>query len=210
MHIHQVVDWPEIDVNVDRDKAGLVGLTQKDVSNSLLISLASSGQIAPTQWLDWRTGVSYYVAVQTPQYRMDSHVALMRTPIAPPAASFNSTTPTSIGRHGQWRQLRHGRRSEPGFQAYGNPGAAAGGPQLLSNLAGVARGVAPEIVNHYNVQPVFDVYANVDRRDLGAVGIGGGEDRGAGVEPTCRAAPPSTCAARSPPCRARSTGWAWE
>ena len=38
-----------------------------------------------------------------------------------------------------------------------------------SNLATVERGVAPEIVNHYNVQPVFDVYANVDRRDLGSV-----------------------------------------
>jgi multidrug efflux pump subunit AcrB len=45
-----------------------------------------------------------------------------------------------------------------------------GGAQLLENLAEVSRGVAPEIVNHYNVQPVYDVYANVDRRDLGAVG----------------------------------------
>ena len=45
-----------------------------------------------------------------------------------------------------------------------------GVPQLLSNLASVTRSVAPEIVNHYNVQPVYDVYANVDRRDLGAVG----------------------------------------
>jgi multidrug efflux pump subunit AcrB len=54
--------------------------------------------------------------------------------------------------------------------AYGNPGAAASGPQLLANLAGVSRGVAPAIVNHYNVQPVYDIYANVDRRDLGSVG----------------------------------------
>ena len=54
--------------------------------------------------------------------------------------------------------------------AYGNPGAVAGGAQLLSNLADVDRGVAPEIISHYNTQPVFDVYANVDRRDLGSVG----------------------------------------
>jgi multidrug efflux pump subunit AcrB len=46
----------------------------------------------------------------------------------------------------------------------------SGGAQLLENLAGVGRRVAPEIVNHYNVQPVYDVYANVDRRDLGGVG----------------------------------------
>jgi multidrug efflux pump subunit AcrB len=54
--------------------------------------------------------------------------------------------------------------------AYGNPGATASGTQLLSNLAGISRGITPEIVNHYNVQPVFDIYANVDRRDLGSVG----------------------------------------
>jgi multidrug efflux pump subunit AcrB len=55
-------------------------------------------------------------------------------------------------------------------QAYGNPGAAAGGPQLLSNMAELTRGVAPEIINHYNVQPVYDVFANVSGRDLGGVG----------------------------------------
>jgi multidrug efflux pump subunit AcrB len=55
-------------------------------------------------------------------------------------------------------------------QAYGNPGAASTSPQLLSNMAVVSRGVAPEIINHYNVQPVYDVYANVNGRDLGAVG----------------------------------------
>jgi multidrug efflux pump subunit AcrB len=55
--------------------------------------------------------------------------------------------------------------------AYGNPGvAAAGNTQLLSNLVDVKRSYGPVIVNHYNVAPVFDVYANVDRRDLGSVG----------------------------------------
>jgi multidrug efflux pump subunit AcrB len=54
--------------------------------------------------------------------------------------------------------------------AYGNPGAIASGTQLLSNLVDVQRGYGPVIVNHYNVAPVFDVYANVDRRDLGSIG----------------------------------------
>jgi multidrug efflux pump subunit AcrB len=54
--------------------------------------------------------------------------------------------------------------------AYGNPGAMSGSTQLLSNLVSVGRGYTPVIVNHYNVWPVFDVYANVDRRDLGGVG----------------------------------------
>jgi multidrug efflux pump subunit AcrB len=55
-------------------------------------------------------------------------------------------------------------------QAYGNPGAMVGTTQLLSNLVSVQRDYAPVIVNHYNVWPVVDVYANVDRRDLGSVG----------------------------------------
>src|SRR6476660_9827407 len=77
VHIHQVVDAPAIDINVNRSKAGQVGLTQRDVATSLLISLSSSGQIAPTQFLDWRTGVSYGVLIQTPQYRMDSLEAVL-------------------------------------------------------------------------------------------------------------------------------------
>jgi len=55
-------------------------------------------------------------------------------------------------------------------QAYGNPGAMTGSTQLLSNLVDVKRGYTPVIVNHYNVWPVFDIYANTDRRDLGGVG----------------------------------------
>src|ERR1017187_3753492 len=62
--------------------AGQLGLQQRDVSNSLLISLSSSGQVAPNEWLNWSNGVSYGMAVQTPQYRMDSLAALMRTPIS--------------------------------------------------------------------------------------------------------------------------------
>ena len=109
------MDWPEIDINVDRDKAGQVGLTQKDVSNSLLISLASSSQIAPTQWLDWRTGVSYFVAVQTPQYNMDSLSALMRTPIGAPLGNVNTTTPTSLAGAANSGNSTTGAAAQPGF-----------------------------------------------------------------------------------------------
>ena len=158
VHIHQVVDYPEIRIAVDRSKAGLVGLTQRDVSGSLLISLSSSSQVSPTQWLDWNTGVTYSVSVQTPQYRIDSLAALMRTPLTSPIGGILSTTPASLAGPNQ------------ATAAYGNPGTVTGGVQLLSNLVEVSRGVAPEIVNHYNVQPVYDVYANVDRRDLGGVG----------------------------------------
>ncbi|HEY2015907.1 MAG TPA: efflux RND transporter permease subunit [Bryobacteraceae bacterium] len=170
VHIHQAVDYPEIDLEVDRSKAGQVGLTQRDVSNSLLISLSGSSQISPTQWLDWRTGVSYNVTVQTPQYRINSLEALLRTPIGAPSGNINTNTATSIAGSANPNNSSVGASPNQASAAYGNPGAVAGGPQLLSNLVAVKRGVAPEIVNHYNVQPVLDVYANLDRRDLGSVG----------------------------------------
>jgi multidrug efflux pump subunit AcrB len=170
VHVHQIVDYPELRVNVDRDKAGQLGLQQRDVSNSLLISLSSNGQIAPNEWLNWSNGVSYAMAVQTPQYRLDSLAALMRTPISSPLGSVLSTTTSSTAGTSGATNSSIGSAPSQSSLAYGNPGAAAGGPQLLSNLATVERGVAPEIVNHYNVQPVFDVFANVDRRDLGGVG----------------------------------------
>jgi multidrug efflux pump subunit AcrB len=166
VHIHQVVNYPEIRVNVDRSKAGQVGLTQRDVSGSLLISLSSSGQVAPTQWLNWANGVTYSVAVQTPQYRLNSLNALLRTPITSPSGVVGANTQYS----GPGFANTGGAGPSQSLLAFGNPAAAATSAQLLSNLVSVNRGVTNEIVNHYNVQPVFDVYANVDRQDLGSVG----------------------------------------
>ena len=73
VHINQQVHTPQIEVDVDRSKADQAGLTQRDVANSMLISLSSSGQMAPNQWLNPVNGVNYQVAVQTPQFRIDSH-----------------------------------------------------------------------------------------------------------------------------------------
>jgi multidrug efflux pump subunit AcrB len=140
------------------------------VTSSLLISLASSSQVNPTQWLDWNTGVSYFVTIQTPQYRIDSLAALLRTPLMSPTGPIQSTTAASMAGSANAGVSATGAGPSQSTAAYGNPGAMSGGPQLLQNLAGTGRGVAPEIVTHYNVQPVYDIYVNVDRRDLGGVG----------------------------------------
>ena len=126
VHVHQVPNAPEIRVNVDRTRASQVGLTQRDVASSLLISLSSTSQIAPNFWLNPSNGVNYPVGVQTPIYRMDSTESLANTPI-----TGNSRT------------------------------------ELLSNLATFERGEQMQVVNHYNVQPVMDIFANVQDRDLG-------------------------------------------
>jgi multidrug efflux pump subunit AcrB len=170
VHVHQVVDQPMIGINVDRVKASELGLTQRDVTNSMLISLSGNGSLAPNFWLNWTNGVSYSVGVQTPQYRVDSMDALLHTPITVPAANINTSTADSMAGAATAGNSSVGATPNESSQAYGNPGAMMGGTQLLTNLATVRRGYAPVIVNHYNVWPVFDVYANVDRRDLGGVG----------------------------------------
>ena len=128
VHVHQIVDAPQLFINVDRTRAAQMGLTQRDVANNLLVSLSSSGQTAPNYWLNPQNGVNYLVAVQTPQYKIDSIDALQSTPVVVGSMSA---------------------------------------PQLLSNLATVERRTEMAVVNHYNVQPVVDVYANVQDRDLG-------------------------------------------
>ncbi|MFT3836357.1 MAG: efflux RND transporter permease subunit [Myxococcaceae bacterium] len=81
VHLRQVVDAPELKLDVDRQLAAGVGLTERDVANSLLVSLASSGQVNPSFWVNPQNGVQYNVAVQTPQRLIDSTDALRTTPV---------------------------------------------------------------------------------------------------------------------------------
>ena len=97
VHIHQVVDQPDIRLNVDRVKAGQLGLTERDVTGNMLISLSGNGTVAPAFWLNWNNGVSYNVGVQTPQYKVDSLDALLRTPISVATSAVTFTTPGSGG-----------------------------------------------------------------------------------------------------------------
>lgn len=131
VHLHQVVDGPDIRLDVDRTRAAEFGLTHQDVSNNIFVSLASSSQVAPNFWLDPQMGMTYMVAAQTPQRSLQSINDLQNTPV------FS--------------------------------GRANAQPQLLSNLADIKRGIAPVNANHTNVQPVFDVFASVQDRDLGGV-----------------------------------------
>jgi multidrug efflux pump subunit AcrB len=81
VHLAQVVNQPELRLDVDRAEANQSGATQRDIANDTLVSLSSSGQVAPNFWLDTKKGVQYPVAVQTPQYRVDSIEALRETPL---------------------------------------------------------------------------------------------------------------------------------
>jgi len=81
LRIQQPFDQPKLHINVDRTKAGQTGYTVRDVASNLLISLSGSFQTSPTFWLNPKNGVSYPIATQTPQYRLDSLQGLENIPV---------------------------------------------------------------------------------------------------------------------------------
>src|SRR6202000_578166 len=82
--IQQSTRNPSFNVDVDRTRAQYVGLTERDVANSMVVNLAGSSQVAPTYYLDPNNGVSYSIVLQTPQYQLDSLSSLETLPMTAP------------------------------------------------------------------------------------------------------------------------------
>ncbi|MDE2602979.1 MAG: efflux RND transporter permease subunit [Bradyrhizobium sp.] len=127
--IQQSPNNPSFNIDVDRTRAQYVGLTERDVTNSLVVNLAGSSQVAPTYYLNPDNGVSYSIVMQAPQYQMDSMGALETLPIT------------------------------------------AGGPvaPILGGIANITRTTSNAVVSQYDIQPMVQIYATPQGRDLGAV-----------------------------------------
>ena len=130
VHVQQMLGLPTLHLDINRNLVTQVGLNPRDVAQSVLVSLSGSFQTAPSFWLNPKNGVTYQMAVQSPQYRMTSLQDLMNLPVNDPANSYT---------------------------------------QVLGNLVRLSPTSRPAVVSHYNVQPVIDVYASTQGRDLGAV-----------------------------------------
>ena len=87
LHIHQSGDYPQFNVDVDRSKAQLLGLTEQNVATNMLVSLSGSFQTAPSFWVDPKSGTQYQVATQTPQHRMQNLNDLGNTPLNGPGGT---------------------------------------------------------------------------------------------------------------------------
>jgi hypothetical protein len=131
VHVQQLMSLPTLYLDMDRTRINQVGLNAQNVAQNVLVSLSGSFQTSPNFWLNRRNGVSYNIAIQTPQYHMTSLQDLMNTPVT--------------------------------------GGSSQTAPQVLGNLAQLTPVARPAVVNHYNVQPVIDVYASTQGRDLGGV-----------------------------------------
>jgi multidrug efflux pump subunit AcrB len=133
-HLQQEVDAPAFYAQIDRTRAAQLGLNASTVATNINVSLSSSEQVSPNFWTDPTSGIPYYLAVQTPEYKVGSLNALGNTPVS-----------TSLAVSGQTI------------------------PGMLSNVATFKRDTVPTNANQTNVQPVYDVYASVQGRDLGSV-----------------------------------------
>lgn len=134
VHLQQEINGPAFLAQIDRARASQFGLTVSDIALNLNTSLASSTQVSPNFWTDPTSGTPYYLAVQTPEYRIDSMNELKNTPVT--KFTVGSSNPV---------------------------------PGLLSNVATLKRDAVPTNANQANVQPLYEIYANADGRDLGSV-----------------------------------------
>ncbi|KXW56799.1 MAG: efflux RND transporter permease subunit [Betaproteobacteria bacterium] len=130
VHRFQVSNAPQINLDVDRNRAADLGMTEHDVANNVLIGLSSSSTISYNLWPDPRSGVGYPIAIQTPQAKISTLNQLM---------------------------------------AINLPGKGNAQYEPLANVATFKRSQSPLVVSHYDIQPVFDIYANVEDQDLGSV-----------------------------------------
>ncbi len=133
VHLQQEIDAPELYYDIDRSRAQEFNQTANSISNNLMISLSSSEQVYPNFWTDTKLGIPYYLAVQTPEYRI---------------SSLNDLNNISL---------------------VSNAAVNAPIPGTLGNVATMKRLSIQSVINHSNVQPVYDIWASTQDRDLGGV-----------------------------------------
>jgi multidrug efflux pump subunit AcrB len=147
VHIAQVLDYPTLKVDVDRQRAAQLGLSQRDVASSMLVSLSSSSLLAPSYFLNPQNNVNYTVVVKAPLQSVRSVANLMAVPLTPPSS---------------------GALLQPGAIASPTtlPEATT---QTLGNVSSLSTEVRANQISHYTVQRVLDIGASVEGRDLGSV-----------------------------------------
>lgn len=127
-HIHQNIDVPSLDLNIDRIRSSQMGVNQDYVARNILTSLDSSTQTTPSYWVNSKTGVNYSLAVRVPPYRFEQVSDVLNLPI-----SNNDGTPVK-----------------------------------LTNLTQYKMDKTINVITHYNILPTYDIFLNIQDRDLGS------------------------------------------
>ncbi|HEX4021024.1 MAG TPA: efflux RND transporter permease subunit [Acidobacteriaceae bacterium] len=135
--VPQDIDYPGLKLNIDRQRAAILGLTVKDVVDSVITALTSNGQVAPTYWIDPKSGNNYMLTVQYYESQIQSLKDFKEIPLR--ASSPPEGTP-----------LPHASEVTP-----------------LEAVADVHYINTPTVIDHYKLRRVFDVYVMPTTEDLG-------------------------------------------
>ncbi|MFL6660763.1 MAG: efflux RND transporter permease subunit, partial [Rhizobacter sp.] len=95
-HVHQRLNAPALNLQMDRTRLQQVGLSATNVGQNVLIALSGSSQTSPAFWLNPQNGVVYNIAVQTPQYHVDSLDALLNMPVGTGSAGAAASNGTQL------------------------------------------------------------------------------------------------------------------
>jgi multidrug efflux pump subunit AcrB len=157
VYIPQNIDYPGLMLNIDREKASLIGLTAQDVVDDVVTALTSDGMVAPSYWIDPKTGNNYMVTVQYANRWIDnmSLEDLKNIPLRgahPPGYS-----PTNIGEMASEMPASFLKADH------------ATGFTPLSSVADIERFNTPTEVDHYQIRRVFDVYVSTKTEALQGV-----------------------------------------
>ncbi len=156
--IPQEIDYPGIQLNIDREKASLIGLSAKSVVDNVITAMTSDGMVAPSYWIDPRTGNNYMVTVQYAN-RWINHMTMQ---------DFESIPLRGVKPRG------YDPMQEEHFADASMPqlwqGAHRAGYTPLSSVANIKLINTPTEVDHYQIRRVFDIYVSTKSESLGGTG----------------------------------------
>ncbi len=158
VYIPQSIDYPGLALNIDREKASLVGLSAKTVVDNVITALTSDGMIAPSYWIDPRSGNNYMVTVQY----ANSWIQNM-------SMEDLRNIPLRGTKLAGYNPMQEGRMANPSTDSLSG-GDPSSGYVPLGQVADIQRINTPTEVDHYQIRRVIDIFVATKTEDLQTIG----------------------------------------
>jgi multidrug efflux pump subunit AcrB len=158
VYIPQDLDYPGIALNIDREKASLIGLSAKDIVQNVITAMTSDGMVAPSYWIDPKTGNNYMVTVQYAN-RFLNHMSMQ---------DFENIPLRGIQPAGYSPMQQAHEASDDARKRFRGDHTAGYTP--LSSVANITLINTPTEVDHYQIRRVIDIYASTKKEALQGVG----------------------------------------
>ncbi len=175
VRIHQGMDSPALQLNVDRTRAAYLGMSQQEIMSNVTTSLTSNLSTTPGYWIDPKSNNAYFVVAMYPEQDLVKLEDILDIPLVG-GKHVSDRGSVGIGdaqTRGASLALQNtpyaGSPMLPSGGSFGADGTGRGPAMLLKDVVEVVRKTGPEEIAHYNLQPTMDILANVPGGDLGRV-----------------------------------------